>query len=127
MNAEQLGYKDNTFQTIVVFFLLHEMPHKARVRTLSECMRVLTPDGSLIITEYAPLPKHHWLYRLPLFRWILTTLEPFLASFWHEDVEQMLKEYAAIYKKDITCISQQKIFYDFYRVIEYKVKSGFIK
>jgi len=86
MNAEQLGYKNDTFHTIVLFFLLHEMPHKARVRTLTECMRILAPGGSLLITEYAPLPVRHWLYRFPFFRWILTKLEPFLDSFWHEDI-----------------------------------------
>ncbi|MDQ6956187.1 MAG: methyltransferase domain-containing protein [Mariprofundaceae bacterium] len=121
MNAEQLGYKDNTFNTIILFFLLHEMPHEARVNTISECMRVLDPNGSLIITEYAPLPKHHWLYQFPLFRCILTTLEPFLVSFWHEDLEQTLKQHAATHGKDISCVSQQKIFHDFYRVSEYKV------
>ncbi|PCI44856.1 MAG: hypothetical protein COB41_03200 [Proteobacteria bacterium] len=124
MNAEQLGYQDDTFQTIVLFFLLHEMPHEARINTLSECMRVLADDGSLIITEYAPLPKHHWLYRFPPFRWILTTLEPFLESFWHEDIEHMLNQNASEHKKEATSISQQKIFHDFYRVSEYSIKSS---
>ncbi|PJA32142.1 MAG: hypothetical protein CO187_05550, partial [Zetaproteobacteria bacterium CG_4_9_14_3_um_filter_53_7] len=41
MNAEQLAYKGDSFSTIVLFFLLHEMPHAARCNTLSECMRTL--------------------------------------------------------------------------------------
>lgn len=127
MNAEQLGYKDSAFNTIILFFLLHEMPHEARVRTLSECMRVLAPGGSLIITEYAPLPKHHWLYRFPVSRWVLTTLEPFLESFWHEDLEKLLKHHSTTYKKDIICVSQRKIFHDFYRVSKYKLSPTFIK
>jgi len=122
MNTEQLGYKDNAFDTIVLFFLLHEMPHEARVRTLLECMRVLAPGGALIVTEYAPLPKHHWLYRFPLFRWVLITLEPFLESFWHEDVEKMLGNYSGTCQKKISCVSQQRIFHDFYRVSEYRVR-----
>jgi len=65
MNNEQLGYKDNSFNTIIIFFLLHEMPAKARRRTLSECLRVLAPEGKLIITEYASLPEKHLLYRFP--------------------------------------------------------------
>ena len=41
MNAEQLAYKDDSFSTIVLFFLLHEMPQEARLNVLSECMRVI--------------------------------------------------------------------------------------
>ncbi|MDX8395079.1 MAG: methyltransferase domain-containing protein, partial [Mariprofundaceae bacterium] len=52
MNAEQLGYQDNSFTTIVLFFLLHEMPREARLNTLNECLRILAPGGSLLITEY---------------------------------------------------------------------------
>lgn len=121
MNAEQLGYKNNAFDTVVLFFLLHEMPHSARVKVLSECMRVLAPNGSLIITEYAPLPKHHWLYKFSIFRWALMTLEPFLESFWHEDLEAMLMNNSRAYNKEISCVSQQKIFNDFYCVTEYKI------
>jgi ubiquinone/menaquinone biosynthesis C-methylase UbiE len=121
MNAEQLGYKDDVFHTIVLFFLLHEMPHEARVRTLSECMRILAPGGSLLVTEYAPLPVQHWLYRVGVFRWLLTSLEPFLDSFWHEDVEAQLKTYAALYNKQIECVSQQTVFNNFYRISEYKI------
>jgi len=119
MNAEQLGYQDNAFDTIVLFFLLHEMPHSARERTLAECMRVLAPGGSLIITEYAHLPKRHWLYRFPLFRWTLTKLEPFLDSFWHEKLDTMLLSYAHRYQKRITCVSTQSLFHGFYRVCEF--------
>jgi len=123
MNAEQLGYKDNAFDTIVLFFLLHEMPHEARAKTLSECVRILAPNGHLIITEYAPLPKHHWLYRFSILRWFLTTLEPFLNSFWHEDLEGMMVSYSTDYHKKISCVSQQSIFNDYYRVSEYKVET----
>jgi len=121
MNVEQLGYKNNAFHTVVLFFLLHEMPHEARVRTLSECMRIIAPGGSLLITEYAPLPVHHWLYRLPFCRWLLTRLEPFLDSFWREDIEARLKTFAPIHHKEIGCVSQQTVFRDFYRISEYKI------
>ncbi|MDX8394917.1 MAG: hypothetical protein R8K22_00720, partial [Mariprofundaceae bacterium] len=112
---------DNSFTTIVLFFLLHEMPHEARLNTLNECLRILAPGGSLLITEYAALPKKHCLYRFLPFRWILTTLEPFLSAFWHEDLEAQLKDSAALNEKKISCISQQMIFSNFYRVLEFKV------
>jgi len=87
MNAEQLGYKTSSFSAIVLFFLLHEMPPEARRNTLSESMRILAPGGSLLLTEYGPLPAHHLLYRFPPGRWLITRLEPFLDGFWHEQVE----------------------------------------
>lgn len=50
MNAEELAYRDDTFTTVVLFFLLHEMPADARKKVLSECMRVIAPGGVLILT-----------------------------------------------------------------------------
>jgi len=121
MNAESLAYQADSFSTIVLFFLLHEMPHAARCHTLSECMRTLQPGGALIMTEYAALPVKHWLYRFPLSRWIITRLEPFLDSFWHEDIEALLNKLAQPYGKCVKLISQQSIFASFYRVTEFKV------
>ncbi|MBN4076641.1 rhodoquinone biosynthesis methyltransferase RquA [Mariprofundus ferrooxydans] len=121
MNAESLGYQSDSFSTIVLFFLLHEMPHAARCHTLSECMRTLEPGGALILTEYGALPVKHWLYRFPFSRWIITRLEPFLDSFWHEDIEALLDKLAQSYGKRVKLISQQSIFASFYRVTEFKV------
>jgi len=121
MIAEQLGYKSDCFSTIILFFLLHEMPPEARLDTLSECMRTLKPGGSLLLTEYGALPKRHLLYRFLPFRWTLTTLEPFLGSFWKLDLEQLLKQLAAVHDKEITLESHKPIFYGFYRVMEFRV------
>jgi len=121
MNAEQLGYRSDSFSTIVLFFLLHEMPHEARCHTLSECMRTLKPDGSLIMTEYGTLPVNHWLYRFPLTRWLTTRLEPFLDSFWHEDIEAILNKVATDFGKSVEIISHQNIFHSFYRVTEFRL------
>lgn len=124
MNSEQLGYKDNSFTTIILFFLLHEMPAEARRNTLSECMRILAPEGTLICTEYAPLPYRHPLYRFPLSRWLLTTLEPFLASFWQEDIGMLLNEQGWQWGKHMEIRSDKLLFNGFYRVTEYCLLSG---
>ena len=60
MNAEQLAYKDDCFSTVVLFFLLHEMPEEAHANVPGECMRVIRPRGALLVTEYAPLPQDHY-------------------------------------------------------------------
>ncbi len=121
MNAESLGYKSDVFSTIVLFFLLHEMPHEARCNTLAESMRTLKQGGSLIITEYGVLPIKHWLYRFPLTRIIITRLEPFLESFWHEDIEALLNELARPFGKKVEVVSHQNIFSSFYGVTEFRV------
>ncbi len=124
MNAECLAYKSDSFSTIVLFFLLHEMPHQARCHTLKECVRTLKTGGSLLITEYGPLPTRHCLYRFPLSRWIITRLEPFLDSFWCEDIETLLNEVAAPFDKRIEIISHHQIFFSFYSVTEYRVNNS---
>jgi len=121
MNAESLGYKRDSFSTVVLFFLLHEMPSQARRNTLAECMRVIEEGGVLLVTEYGVLPTHHWLYRFAPIRWLTTKLEPFLESFWHEDVEALLNEAAAAYKKEVSITSHKDIFSAFYRVTEFTI------
>ena len=121
MNAEQLAYRDDAFATIVLFFLLHEMPHDARQRTLSECMRVIDHGGKLLLTEYAPLPARHLLYRFPLSRLLITKLEPFLAGFWQEDILEMLNVLGKPYGKRAELVSNTLIFSKFYCVTEYRI------
>lgn len=123
MNAEQLAYKDDSFSTVVVFFLLHEVPEEARKRVLSECMRVIPAGGTLLITEYAPLPTRHAIYRFTPCRWLITILEPFLDGFWRNDVPSLLNEYGEAHAKRATAISDEKIFSGFYRVSEFKVET----
>jgi len=121
MNAEELAYKKDTFTTVVLFFLLHEMPPQARRHTLAECMRVIEHGGSLLVTEYGALPVRHWLYRLLPARWLMTHLEPFLAGFWREDMTLLLNELASFENKQVELVSYEQIFSGFYRVSEYRI------
>ena len=57
MNAESLAYADNSFDTVVIFFLLHEMPASARRRTISEALRVLRAGGASF--NYRVRPIHN--------------------------------------------------------------------
>lgn len=90
MNAECLGYCDDAFDQVIVFFLFHEMPVEARHNTYAEIARVVRAGGSVLITEYGATPTRHWLYRIAPFRWLIGYLEPFLPGFWKEDVEAKL-------------------------------------
>jgi len=122
MNAESLGYKDDSFTTTVLFFLLHELPIDARANALSEAIRTISDGGTLLITEYAELPKHHFLYWFYPTRWVTTKLEPFLNDFWHENLTEKLQEHAKKHGKEVIPISHTNIFSKFYRVTAYKVQ-----
>jgi len=121
MNAESLGYRSDSFSTIVLFFLLHEMPHEARQNTISECMRILKFGGSLIMAEYAEIPAQHWLYRFTPARRLITRLEPFLKGFWHEDIQTLLNQTGAHLGKKADKAYEHHVFSGFYRVVEYRV------
>jgi len=124
MNAEHLGYQSDVFSTVVLFFLLHEMPPEARAHTLSEAIRVLAPNGTLLITEYAELPKHHVLYRFFPTRWVTTKLEPFLNGFWHEHLPDVLQQQAKAQGKAVEQLTHTNIFKGFYRVTSFQVTSA---
>ncbi len=123
MNAEALGYANNTFDQVIVFFLLHEMPARARLKTYAEIARVVRAGGSVLVTEYAPLPRHHLLYRFVPFRWILGHLEPFLPCFWQEDVTAHLKDALREYGKTIAGEPHlEYVFSGFYRVMRFNIE-----
>lgn len=122
MNAECLGYANEAFDQVIVFFLLHEMPAEARRHTYAEIARVVRFGGSVLITEYAPTPRHHSLYRFTPLRWLLGTLEPFLPGFWQEDVAAMLADALRENGKALNDEPHiEYVFAGFYRVMRFNV------
>lgn len=118
MNAESLAYAADAFDQVIVFFLLHEMPPEARRHTYGEIARVVRAGGSVLLTEYAPLPVRHPLYRFAPFRWLLGRLEPFLPGFWREDVAAELREALGQHGKSL--LGEPRVEYcfgRFYRVV----------
>lgn len=125
MNAECLGYQNDAFDQVIVFFLFHEMPPEARRNTYAEIARVVRPGGSVLVTEYAAAPRHHWLYRFAPFRWLLGRLEPFLPGFWNEDVTVKLGE--ALGRNGKVLRGEPEVEYcfaGFYRVMRFDVCMG---
>ena len=122
MNAECLGYRNDAFDQVIVFFLFHEMPAEARHNAYAEIARVVRPGGSVLITEYAATPQRHWLYRFLPSRWLFGRLEPFLPGFWQEDVAAKLS--GALNKNGKALIGEANIEYcfaGFYRVMRFNL------
>ncbi len=121
MNAEQLAYASNSFDTLVIFFLLHELPPDARHRALEETLRVLKPGGRLLLAEYGVNRGKHWLHRVTPLRRTIERLEPFLHNFWNSDLPAQLQDCAARHNKLLQPVGETALFGGFYRVIEYRV------
>jgi len=120
MLAEALRYEDASFDTVVLFFLLHELPGPSRRAALREAVRVLRPGGRLLIAEYGELGRRHWFHRFPPFRAILTAAEPFLGGFWKENLTETLALCAAEAGRSIELDDAVEIFHGFYRVRRYR-------
>ena len=121
MNAETLRYASASFDTALMFLLLHELPADARRRSLREAIRVVRPGGSFVIAEYGESRKRHFFHRFAPMRWILTWAEPFLGGFWSEDLTAVLHECARAEGRTVELDQQSDIFGGFYRVARYRV------
>lgn len=120
MNAEALGYRDNSFDQIVVFFLFHELPPEARRNVLAEIARTIRPGGTIVVTEYGETPGRHWL-NFPPFRRLLEHLEPFLAGFREEHLESLLEDYLQGAGKRLDSEAETQLFGGFYRVCRFRI------
>jgi hypothetical protein len=65
------------------------------------------------------LGGRHLLHRVPL-RWLMEYLEPFLHDFWHSDLIAQLKDYTVKQNKTLIFIGTTTVFYNFYRVEEFR-------
>jgi ubiquinone/menaquinone biosynthesis C-methylase UbiE len=75
MDSTALDLRDGRYDTVLLFFLLHEQPEEVRVKTLEEACRVLKPGGKLILVDYG---KAFWWNPLRyLMAPFLAVLEPF--------------------------------------------------
>lgn len=90
-NAAHLGFDNDAFSQVILFFLLHEVPGDVRQRSLTESLRVLRPGGKLVIVDYHQ--PNSWLhphrYLMPL---VLHTLEPFAMDLWRHEIQEYIPE-----------------------------------
>jgi ubiquinone/menaquinone biosynthesis C-methylase UbiE len=96
-DAADLGFADASYERVVLFFLLHEVPLEVRKRALAEAMRVLKPDGELVIVDYHRPAAWHPLRSV--MRWILRNFEPFAMDLWSHELAEWLPPDASIRKE----------------------------
>jgi ubiquinone/menaquinone biosynthesis C-methylase UbiE len=122
MHAESLHYEDRSFDTVLMFLLLHEMPPKPRRDALREAIRVLKPGGRLVIAEYGENKGRHLFHRFWPMRKVLTWAEHFLGGFWSENLTHTLVECGAAAGRAVELEEQVDVFGGFYRAARYRVR-----
>ncbi len=87
-DSTQLQYPDAVFDSVVVFFLLHEQPTEARRQTIAQALRVTRPGGKVIFVDYhKPVAWSPWRYLMVP---VLTLLEPFAMDVWRHEITEWL-------------------------------------
>jgi len=97
-DAADLGAPDASYDRVVLFFLLHEMPLDVRRRTLAEAVRVLKPGSELVIVDYHRPSRWHPLRAV--MKVILRNFEPFAMDLWRHEVSEWLPPEARLLQKE---------------------------
>lgn len=87
-DATALACADASYDQVLLFFLLHEMPEAVRRATLAEAMRALKPGGRLVIVDYHRPARLHPLR--PLMHQVFRHLEPYAFDLWDHEVQSFL-------------------------------------
>ncbi len=97
-DSTELHFSDASFDSVVVFFLLHEQPADVRKKTIAEALRVTRPGGKLVFVDYhRPALTNPFRYVMVP---VLTTLEPFAMDLWRGEIADWLPENVAISRID---------------------------
>lgn len=87
-DSAQLHFADASFDSTMLFFLLHEQPESVRRATLAEALRVTRPGGKVIIVDYhKPRLSNPLRYVMSA---VLKALEPFACDLWRNEIASYL-------------------------------------
>lgn len=108
-DSSALHFPAASFDSTLLFFLLHEQPASIRRATLSEAMRVTRPGGRIVIVDYhKPNPGNPLRYVMLA---VLKLLEPFALDLWQQEIAAYLPNGAPLSLVKTTCFGKlyQKI------------------
>jgi ubiquinone/menaquinone biosynthesis C-methylase UbiE len=69
-DASEMPFDDGSFDLVVAFLTLHEMPTDVRSPVMSEMLRVAGAEGKLLLIDYFPGPLEFpkgWFYKSVIF------------------------------------------------------------
>lgn len=88
MNADDLQLPSASYDKVMIYFLLHEVPKTVRTKLLREAFRVVKPGGKVVLAEFAK-PKWWNPFRY-LWAVFLTIFEPFALDMWWNEIGEIL-------------------------------------
>eukprot|EP01013_Petalomonas_cantuscygni_P022114 TRINITY_DN4217_c0_g1_i1.p1 TRINITY_DN4217_c0_g1~~TRINITY_DN4217_c0_g1_i1.p1 ORF type:complete len:351 (+),score=55.48 TRINITY_DN4217_c0_g1_i1:162-1214(+) len=116
MDATRLGFADESYDAVLLFFLLHEVPCEARTAALAEAFRVAKRAGAgrVVVVDYH---KPEWWSP---FRYIMTPvlwfLEPFALAVWRNPITSWCPPDA------YTSVTKKTYFGGLYQKLVFEVK-----
>lgn len=75
------------FDTVLCFFLLHELPDDQKRRVVDAALGRLAPGGRAVFVDYARPMRWHPLR--PVMRAVFGLLEPFAVNMWRRSVQSL--------------------------------------
>jgi ubiquinone/menaquinone biosynthesis C-methylase UbiE len=91
MDATALDFLDASFDNVLVFFLLHELPQVCRELAMAEALRVLKPGGKIVLVDFG-VPKHWNIFFRFFWLPLLGFLEPFAVPMWRHELPELLPQ-----------------------------------
>lgn len=96
-DSADLQFADNTYDSVIVFFLLHEQPLEVRQKTIKEAIRVAKPGGKVVFVDYHNPSKVNPLRYVMIP--VLAQLEPFAMDMWTHKLEAWLPKVSHVHKE----------------------------
>lgn len=96
-DSAHLQFPDNSYDSVIVFFLLHEQPLEVRLHTIKEAVRVAKPGAKVVFVDYHNPTKLNPLRYVMIP--ILTQLEPFAMDMWRTTIESWLPRVSSVSKE----------------------------
>lgn len=85
--ADASTFTDNDYDTILCYFLLHEIPDDYKTKVLDNLLRHIKPNGNLVIVDYH---KPHWAHPIkPISSLVFDLLEPFAKTLWRKTIPEL--------------------------------------
>lgn len=110
-DSAALDAAEGSYDQVLLFFLLHEMPAETRRRTLAEAVRVTRPGGRLVIVDYH---RPRWFNPVGwLMRPLLKLLEPFALDLWRDAILDLSPAGA-----DVSQVCKRTWFGGLYQLVE---------
>jgi ubiquinone/menaquinone biosynthesis C-methylase UbiE len=89
-HADVMDLGDEQYDSVICYFLLHEIPEHHKRAATSVLLGKLRPGGKLIFIDYH---KPHWAHPLKaITSFVFDTLEPFAKGMWSHEIRDFAEQ-----------------------------------